>query len=181
MLPRVLERAGAIRGGGSITGVYTVLVEGDELADPVADAAKGILDGHITLARTLAQKGHYPAVDLLASISRAADRVVDDHVRSARRDFLGLLAAYDEAEELVTIGAYAAGSNQDVDIALALREQLLGFLQQSSSENFEFPRTCRLLIELQGLIEAMRRQLSANIPPPPGTPSSPTLETGGRS
>jgi flagellar biosynthesis/type III secretory pathway ATPase len=104
--------------------------------------------------------------------------VVDEHVRSARRDFLRLLAAHDEAEELISIGAYVAGSNHDVDIALALKEQLLGFLQQEPSENFEYPRTCRLLIEMQGLIESLRRQLAATLPQPAGAPPSPMREKG---
>ena len=160
MLPRILERAGSLRGSGSITGIYTVLVEGDELADPVADAAKGILDGHLVLSRDLAQKGHYPAIDPLASISRAADRLVDEHVLAARRCVLKLLAALAGAEELVSIGAYAPGSDPDVDIALALKGELNGFLQQASAEAYEFPRTCRVLLEMHGLIDSMRAQLA---------------------
>ena len=160
MLPRILERAGGLRDGGSITGIYTVLVEGDELTDPVADAAKGVLDGHLVLNRSLAQKGQYPAVDPLASISRASDRLVDEHVLAARRSLMQLLAALDEAEELVTIGAYVAGSNPEVDIALALKGELTGFLKQSAADAYEFPRTCRLLLEMHGLIEGMRQQLS---------------------
>lgn len=179
MLPRILERAGAIQGGGSITGVYTVLVEGDELADPVADAAKGVLDGHVVLTRKLAQKGHFPAIDPLTSISRASDRVVDEHVREARRDVLRLLSAREEAEELVAIGAYASGSNHDVDIALALEEQLLGFLRQPPDENFEFPRTCRLMLEMQGLIESLRRQLATAAPQQVAAAATGPVDPGG--
>ena len=165
MLPRILERAGGIREGGSITGIYTVLVEGDELADPVADAAKGVLDGHLVLSRKLAQSGHYPAINPLTSISRASDRLADEHIRAARRSMLKLLTALDEAEELVSIGAYVPGSNQDIDIALALKGELNGFLQQAADEAYDFPRTCRLLLEMHGLIEAMKEQLaSANSP-----------------
>ena len=160
MLPRLLERAGNLREGGSITGLYTVLSEGDELADPIADAAKGVLDGHVLLSPELATKGHYPAIDPLRSISRAADRLVDEHVLNARREILTLLAAHKDAEELLSIGAYATGSNPDVDIAIALQEQLQGFLRQSSDECFDFPRTCRLMIELHGIIDAMRAQLA---------------------
>lgn len=159
MLPRIMERAGSLRGGGSITGIYTVLAEGDELADPIADAAKGVLDGHLLLSNQLASKGHYPAIDPLRSISRAADRLVDEHMLAARREIIRLLAAHQEAEELISIGAYATGSNPDVDIAIALREQLLGFLRQGASDKFDYPRTCRLMIELHGVIEAMRAQL----------------------
>ena len=126
----------------------------------MADAAKGILDGHLVLSRDLAQKGHYPAIDPLASISRAADRLVDEHVLAARRCVLKLLSALAGAEELVSIGAYAPGSDPDVDIALALKGELNGFLQQGSSEAYEFPRTCRVLLELHGLIDSMRAQLA---------------------
>ena len=164
MLPRILERAGGVQGGGSITGIYTVLVEGDELADPVADAAKGVLDGHLVLSRKLAQIGHYPAIDPLLSISRASDRLADEHVRAARQSLRLLLSALDEAEELVSIGAYVPGSNQDVDIALALKGELNGFLRQPSDERYEFPRTCRLLLEMHGLIDAMKQQLSSASP-----------------
>ena len=170
MLPRILERAGGVRGGGSITGIYTVLVEGDELTDPVADAAKGVLDGHLVLSRKLAQAGHYPAIDPLTSISRASNRLADDHVRAARRSLLQLLSALDEAEELVSIGAYVPGSNQDVDIALALKGELNGFLRQTSEEQYDFPRTCRLLLEMHGLIEAMKEQLDAASPPAAPSP-----------
>ena len=164
MLPRILERAGGVQGGGSITGIYTVLVEGDELADPVADAAKGVLDGHLVLSRKLAQIGHYPAIDPLLSISRASDRLADEHVRAARQSLRLLLSALDEAEELVSIGAYVPDSNQDVDIALALKGELNGFLRQPSDERYEFPRTCRLLLEMHGLIDAMKQQLSSASP-----------------
>ncbi|MCH2145829.1 MAG: FliI/YscN family ATPase [Phycisphaerales bacterium] len=160
MLPRLLERAGSLRDGGSITGLYTVLAEGDELADPIADAAKGVLDGHVLLTPELAAKGHYPAIDPIRSVSRAADRLVDEHVLAARRDILSLIAAHKDAEELISIGAYATGSNPDVDIAIALQEQLQGFLRQASDECFDFPRTCRLMIELHGIIDAMRAQLA---------------------
>ena len=147
-LPRLLERAGTIAGGGSITGFYTVLVEGDDMTEPVADAAKGILDGHIVLSRKLAERTHYPAIDILASISRVADQISDKNHLSARRHVARLLAAYREAEELIQIGAYARGSNPDVDAAIALRPAIEGFLRQTPDERCEFPRTLRSLIEL---------------------------------
>lgn len=159
MLPRLLERAGCLREGGSITGIYTVLAEGDELADPIADAAKGVLDGHLLLSGQLAARGHYPAIDPLRSISRAAHRLVDEHHAAARTAILRILAAHKEAEELISIGAYATGSNPDVDIAIALRAELDGFLRQASSERFDYPRTCRLMLELHGVIEAMQAQI----------------------
>ena len=97
---------------------------------------------------------------VLTSISRASDRLADEHVKAARRSVLTLLSALDEAEELVSIGAYVPGSNQDVDIALALKGELNGFLQQAAGEAYDFPRTCRVLLEMHGLIEAMKEQLA---------------------
>jgi flagellum-specific ATP synthase len=148
MLPRLLERAGTIAGGGSITGFYTVLVEGDDMSEPVADAAKGILDGHIVLSRKLAERVHYPAIDILASISRVADQISDQNHLHARRHVARLLSAYREAEELIQIGAYARGSNPDVDAAIAMRGAIDAFLKQGPHERHELPRTLRALIEL---------------------------------
>jgi flagellum-specific ATP synthase len=149
-LPLLLERAGAIEGRGSITGFYAVLVEGDDLAEPVSDAARGILDGHIVLSRRLAARGHYPAIDLLESVSRVADKVCDVHHADARRELLRLIAAYAESEELITIGAYARGSNPETDAAIELKDAIDGFLRQRADEGAEYPWTCRQLIELAG-------------------------------
>ena len=148
MLPKLLERAGSIEGGGSITGFYAVLVEGDDLTEPISDAARGVLDGHVVLSRKLASRGHYPAVDLQDSISRVADLVSDKHHSAARKLVLRLLSAHTEAEELINIGAYAHGSNADCDVAIALRPQIDAMLQQGIEEPAEFPNSCRLLIEL---------------------------------
>ncbi len=148
MLPKLLERAGAIEGEGSITGIYAVLVEGDDLTEPISDAARGILDGHVTLSRRLAARGHYPAVDILDSISRVADDVCDgNHVR-ARRRIVRLAAAHAESEELINIGAYARGSNSDCDTAIEMRGAIDGFMTQGSDENAPYPETCRRLVEL---------------------------------
>ena len=148
MLPRLLERAGCIAGGGSITGFYTVLVEGDDMTEPVADAAKGILDGHIVLSRKLAERNHFPAIDILASISRVADQISDPNHLKARRHMSRLLSAYKEAEELIAIGAYARGSNPEVDAAIALKPVLEKFLCQGQYERAELPYTLRALVEL---------------------------------
>ena len=148
MLPRLLERAGCIAGGGSITGFYTILVEGDDMTEPVADAAKGILDGHIVLSRKLAERNHFPAIDILASISRVADQISDPNHLKARRHMSRLLSAYKEAEELIAIGAYARGSNPEVDAAIALKPVLEKFLCQGQYERAELPYTLRALVEL---------------------------------
>lgn len=139
-LPRLLERAGMDE-RGSITALYTILVEGDDMTEPVADAARGILDGHIVLSRELAAQGHYPAIDVLHSVSRLMDHVVDaDHLRDARR-LCEAMAVYAEHEDLINLGAYEAGSNPDVDRALALRPRILAFLRQEANEVSSFDET----------------------------------------
>lgn len=148
MLPRLLERAGPVEGGGAITGFYTVLVEGDDMTEPIADAVRGVLDGHIILSRSLARRGHYPAIDALDSISRLADELCDGGHIAARRELLKLLAARAEVEDLVQIGAYAAGSNPCADAALALENDLDAFLTQTSDEASAFERTRSRLVEL---------------------------------
>lgn len=163
-LPRLLERAGTIAGGGSITGFYTVLVEGDDMTEPVADAARGILDGHIVLSRKLAERVHFPAIDVLGSISRVADQISDQNHLAARRHVSRLLAAYREAEELIQIGAYAKGSNPDVDAAIAMRGAIDAFLKQGAHERSEYPRTLRNLIELSLAAETAGRKPGAPQP-----------------
>lgn len=157
LLPQLLERAGGIEGGGSITGIYTVLVEGDDLTEPVADAAKGILDGHVVLSRKLATRGHFPAIDPLESISRLADQVSDRNHLVARRRIIELLSAHRESEELINIGAYARGSNPMTDVSIALRPRIDAFLRQERAEATEFPATCRMLCELAAESERLRQ------------------------
>jgi FliI/YscN family ATPase len=164
LLPRLLERAGSIEGSGSITGFYTVLVEGDDMTEPIADAAKGILDGHIVLSRRLAERTHYPAIDVLASISRVADQVSDQNHAQARRHMSRMLAAYREAEELIQIGAYAKGSNPDVDAAIALKPSIEAFLRQGSDERYELPRTLRALMDISTTAENLGRRASPSTP-----------------
>ncbi|GAA1907724.1 FliI/YscN family ATPase [Lapillicoccus jejuensis] len=133
LLPGLLERAGT-NVHGSITGLYTVLVEGDDLQDPVGDTARSILDGHVVLSRRLATSGHYPAVDVLESVSRVAGAVTTPQQRADAQRVRQLLAAHREVRELVEIGAYVAGADADADTALALLPQLNGFLRQPMDE-----------------------------------------------
>jgi flagellum-specific ATP synthase len=165
MLPVLLERAGAVEGGGSITGLYAVLVEGDDLNEPISDAARGVLDGHIALSRRLASRGHYPAINVLESISRVADDVCDANHIAARRQLIRLLAAHAEAEELINIGAYARGSNPATDAAIAMKDELDGFLQQARHEQSAYPQTCRRVIELSLVAEKLLAQRGRATPP----------------
>jgi FliI/YscN family ATPase len=129
MLPRLLERSGQGE-QGSITAIYTVLVEGDELDEPIADEVRGVLDGHIVLSRQLAERGHYPAVEVGASLSRVMDRVTSPEQVRAARSVRGLIAAHEGKRDLLAMGAYAKGSDPLVDQALQRWPQVLGFLQQ---------------------------------------------------
>jgi flagellum-specific ATP synthase len=133
LLPRLLERAGAAE-RGSITGLYTVLVEGDDMLDPIGDAARAILDGHIVLSRPLATSGHFPSIDVLESISRVGPAVTTPEQRAQATEMRRLLAAYRDAKDLIEIGAYVAGTNPLVDRAVALREAMDGFLRQDVHE-----------------------------------------------
>ena len=140
-LPRLLERAGNDAGAGSITALYTVLVEGDDLADPVADAARAALDGHIILSRKLAEAGHFPAVDVLASVSRVMTDIVDTAHRELARLARETLSAYREAADLIEVGAYAQGSNPKVDRALRCIQSLNAFLRQGPNDRYSLPQT----------------------------------------
>src|SRR5262249_50135946 len=152
LLPEVLERAGRTP-TGSITGFYTVLVEGDDFHEPVADAVKGITDGQLWLSRSLANKGHFPAIDVLQSISRVREDVADEqHVRRVRW-ILSLLATYGEIEDLVSVGAYVPGVNIDNDLAVQARPKIIQFLRQNSSEAVAFQKTERQLAELVAWVD----------------------------
>jgi flagellum-specific ATP synthase len=148
-----------------------VLVEGDDMNEPISDAARGILDGHIALSRKLASHGHYPAVNVLDSISRVADDVCDQHHVAARRQLIRLLASYEESEELITIGAYARGSNAACDVAISMKPAIDEFLRQERTEKAEYPATCRRLIELAALAE--REFAQRAVKPNPGPPAMP--------
>jgi flagellum-specific ATP synthase len=145
MLPRLLERAGTSDGTGSITGLYTVLVEGDDMNEPIADATRGILDGHIVLSRRLAGKGHFPAIELLESVSRVMSDIVPQKVIDVAAEARDILATYREAEDLITIGAYKAGQNKRVDRAVNLIDSLNGFLRQRSSEKVSVSESWELV------------------------------------
>jgi len=134
MLPKLLERAGTTQGEGSITGLYSVLVEGDDMNEPIADATRGILDGHVVLSRRLAGKGHFPAIEILESVSRVMRDLVPDEVIGLAEQARDILATYREAEDLITIGAYKPGQNQRVDRAIALIDGLNAFLKQKAHE-----------------------------------------------
>ena len=133
MMPRLLERAGPGE-TGTITGLYTVLVEGDDLSEPVTDHARSILDGHIVLSRRLAAAGHYPTIDVLESVSRLMGKICPPEQRQLATRLRRLMAAYAEAKDLVEIGAYAPGANPDVDEAVAKRAVIEEFLRQPVSE-----------------------------------------------
>jgi len=148
-LPRLLERAGTSE-YGSITGLYTVLVEGDDMNEPVADAARAILDGHCVLTRSLAHRGHYPAIDVLESVSRLANEITSDEVRAAASALRETLAVHRAKEDLISIGAYAAGSDALIDYAIAKLPALDGFLRQSVDEGCDADETDRALLELMG-------------------------------
>ena len=133
-LPRLLERAGTSTGPGVITALYTVFVEGDDLTDPVADAVRGILDGHIVLSRALAEKGHFPAIDMLQSISRLAPEVTDQNQQGTASLLREALGTYRDAADLIQVGAYVPGSDPRVDAALTLVPKIHTFLRQSLNE-----------------------------------------------
>lgn len=137
-LPKLLERAGTTFDRGSITGLYTVLAEGDDLNDPITDAIRAIADGHIVLSRELANQNHYPAVDILASISRVMNDIVPADQIEARNQLISLMATYKRAEDLINIGAYVAGSNPQIDYAIKKIPDVNAFLCQQVKERFSY-------------------------------------------
>lgn len=146
-MPKLLERAGNSE-KGSITGLYTVLVDGDDFNEPITDTARGILDGHIMLSRKLGHKNHYPAIDILQSISRVMNSIVTKEHRTAAGKLKNVMATYAEAEDLINIGAYKNGSNKNIDYAIAKIDAVNEFLRQDVYEKFEFQEIVQLLEEL---------------------------------
>ena len=148
LLPKLLERAGNFEGKGSITGLYTVLVEGDDMNDPIGDSVRSIVDGHVVLSRALSQKGHFPAVDVLQSASRVMRNVVSEqHFRQAMfvRE---MMAVYKEAEDLINIGAYKAGSNPRIDQAIQMEQPIELMLKQNVEESSTFEDAENLLMQM---------------------------------
>lgn len=147
LLPRLLERAGT-SDAGSITGIYTVLVDGDDMNEPIADAVRSILDGHIVLSRAIAAENHYPAIDILNSVSRVMLEIVEKQHHQAAQQLRSSMAVYREAADLINIGAYVAGSNASIDHALLVIEPIKKFLQQDVYEVDGFDQTVKKLIEV---------------------------------
>lgn len=146
-LPVLLERGGCTN-TGSVTAIYTLLMESEETVDPLAEAAKSILDGHIVLSKELAQSGHYPAIDVLASTSRLRDAVIDDEHRQAVRIFLHLYACYQRNKDLLSLGMYQRGDNPDLDQAVDLLPSMISLLTQSEEETINFDQCKKVLFDL---------------------------------
>ncbi len=153
LLPKFLERAGTTDSKGSITGLYTVLVEADDMNEPIGDAVRSILDGHVVLSRTLANQGHYPAIDVLASISRVMPDITDEAHQEAAIKVRDLLSAYRDASDLIDIGAYQKGSNPRIDEAIRLRQGITRYLRQSMSELTDYEANVRNLYDLASEIQ----------------------------
>ena len=147
VMPRLIERLGCAE-NGSITGILTVLVENDDLTDPVADSARSLLDGHITLSRKLSDRGHYPAVDILGSVSRLMSLVASEEHKAAAQKLKEIYATYADAEDLINIGAFSPGSNRRIDGAIALIDRINNFLIQPIRERTSFEETVRRLKDI---------------------------------
>lgn len=148
LLPRLLERAGSWKGKGSITGLYTVLMEGDDPHEPVTDAVRSLTDGHIHLSRRLAEQGHFPAIDVLSSVSRVRSEVATKEHQAAMLELTRLLAAYRDSEDLIQIGAYVKGRNRDVDRAIELMPRIKAYLCQGRFEDANIEASAQALAEL---------------------------------
>ncbi|MEM7681076.1 MAG: FliI/YscN family ATPase [Planctomycetota bacterium] len=174
-LPELLERAGRTE-RGSITGLYSVLVEGDDMDEPVSDACRGVLDGHILLDRKLAERGHFPAIDVLGSVSRVDDEVMSVDHRRARDIVAPVVAAFRDVEDLVNVGAYAAGSNPDFDLAIAVKPAIDKLLKQGRGDSpSSFQTHAAQLAALAGHIEQARQAIAQmRLGAQPAGPTGPT-------
>ena len=154
-LPQLVERAGnGIEGGGSITAFYTVLTEADAENDPIADSARAILDGHIVLSKKLAESGHFPAIDIEASISRAMNQITSNEHQLMAREFRQLVSVYEENRDLISVGAYQQGTDTLLDIAIKLRPYIQAFTQQMMTEKVDYETSLKQLADLNVLIHA---------------------------
>ncbi len=160
LLPKLLERSGRTD-RGSITGLYTVLVEGDDITEPVSDAIRGVLDGHVWLSRELANRGHYPAVAVLESISRVMVDVVNEDHQAAAAEVRRVLAVWTDVEDLVNVGAYAAGANIEFDVAVKMKPGIDEFLRQTIEERASFDKTRDHLLDLATRIRTVRERLTS--------------------
>ncbi|MBI5206467.1 MAG: EscN/YscN/HrcN family type III secretion system ATPase, partial [Candidatus Firestonebacteria bacterium] len=147
-LPKLLERAGTHTEKGSITGLYTVLVEGDDMNDPIADCVRSILDGHVVLSRNLASKNHYPAIDILQSVSRVMPDITSYEHQGASAKFKEILSIYRESEDLINIGAYVSGANSKIDNALKYIDKIQSYLRQPVNQGINFKESVDVLIKL---------------------------------
>ena len=153
LLPKILERAGTSEGSGSITGIYTVLADGDDMSDPIVDASRAILDGHIVLSRGLAMENHYPSIDILQSVSRLMPDIVDDRHRQYASRFIESMAVYKKMEDMINLGAYKAGSNPRVDQAIAMIDKLREYLKQDMKEKRDLADSIQGLYYIFGEME----------------------------
>jgi flagellum-specific ATP synthase len=148
LLPRLFERAGNFASGGSITGLYTVLVEGDDMNDPIADAVRSLLDGHIVLSRDLAWRNHYPCIDILASVSRLMPDLVPAAYAEKAGKVRELISTYYKAEDMINIGAYVKGSNPKIDLALRKIDPIHAFLKQRIEEHVPTDNAMLRIVEM---------------------------------
>jgi flagellum-specific ATP synthase len=170
LLPRLVERAGRTT-RGSITAFYSVLVEGDDENEPIADAVRGLLDGHVWLSRRIAERGHYPAIDVLRSISRLANELSGADEKNARQVVRELLSAYAENEDLITIGAYRRGANRTLDAAVEMRDEINRFLKQQVDERVEIDQVRKDLIALASKCIARMNLAAAPAAAPAAVPT----------
>lgn len=163
-LPKLLERAGTGVGQGSITGIYTVLVEGDDMDDPIADSARSILDGHFVLSRRIAQRNHFPALDVLQSASRVMRSVISKDHQAWAGSIREWMALYAQAEDLINIGAYTRGANPKIDQAIAVIDRIQAFLRQGIDEKSSFADTTAIMQGIVRAAEAAAQQAQAGQP-----------------
>ncbi|MCF6466314.1 flagellar protein export ATPase FliI [Clostridium sp. Cult2] len=154
IMPKVLERAGT-SSKGTITGLYTVLVDGDDLSEPITDAVRSILDGHIILSRKLANQNHYPAIDVLASVSRVMPNIVEQEHLEWANSIKNIIATYKESEDLINIGAYKRGSNKKIDKAIELKDSIDKLLTQETLDIYPFEKTISIMKEIESKINEM--------------------------